>query len=244
LYRGRDVAAFTREEDPVPRPPEPPDRADIPLSEAEDYDAIVGRFASRIVDGAIDPGPYFSVLLNSPPLAAPIVALSRRVRHRGEHEGSFSHADREFVDHVLMTDWNANQFRSIHVADALEAGVRIDAIEAIMDRREVDLTEDEQLLAAFIRQVVSGAVEDETYDRIEARLGKRGAIEYTIFILYLQLTIRLAQAFGLPEPTEEEVRELVREFREGKREMPSHDSTLQLPSIDYMKRVPAAGDES
>jgi hypothetical protein len=224
------------------RPPEPPDRADIPLAELEDYDAILGRFASRIRDGKIDPGPYFGILLNTPALAAPIVSLSRRVRHRGEHEGSFSHADREFVDHVLMSDWNANQFRAIHVADALEAGVRIEAIEALMDGREEELTEDERLLATFIRQVVSGGVTDETYELVEQRLGKRGAIEYTIFVLYLQLTIRLAQAFGLPEPTEQEIRELVREFRDGEREIPSHDAVVELPSIDYMKRPTADAD--
>jgi hypothetical protein len=220
----------------VPRPPEPPDRREIPLSETEDYDGIIGRFASRIADGRIDPGPYFSVLLNSPPLAAPIVALSRRVRHRGEGEGSYSHADREFVDHVLMSDWDANQFRSIHVADALEAGVRIEAIEALMDGREDGLNDDEQLLAAFIRQVVGGTVTDETYEAMEQRLGKRGTIEYTIFIAYLQLTIRLGQAFGLAEPTTAEVRELVREFHDGERELPSRESTRELPSIDYMKR--------
>ncbi len=205
----------------MPRPPRPPDRSDIPLGELEDYDSIIGRFASRIVDGRIDPGPYFGVLLSTPPLAAPIVSLSRRVRHRGEVGGSYSHADREFVDHVLMSDWSANQFRAIHVADALAAGVRLEAIEALMDGREDELTEDERLLATFVRQVVAGTVDDATWDRIEQRLGTRGAIEYTIFILYLQLTIRLAQALGLPAPTVEEIRELVADFREGRRELPS-----------------------
>lgn len=220
----------------MPRPPEPPDRHDIPLSETEDYDSIIGRFASRIVDGQIDPGPYFSVLLNSPPLGAPIVALSRRVRHRGEHEGSYSHADREFVDHVLMSDWDANQFRAIHVADALEAGVRIEAIQGLTDGDESVLNDDERLLAAFIRQVVGGTVDDETYEAMEKRLGVRGTIEYTIFIAYLQLTIRLGQAFGLAEPTTDEIRELIREFHDGERELPSSASTRELPSIDYMKR--------
>lgn len=221
----------------MPRPPRPPSRSDIPLSETEDYDNVIGRFASRILDGHIDPGPYFGALLNTPPLAGPLVTLSRRLRHRGEQEGSYSHADREFVDHVLMSDWGANQFRTIHVADALEAGVRLEAMEALLDGREEELTNDEQLLALFIRQVVSGTVADETYEAMERRLGERGTIEYTIFILYLQLTIRLAQAFGLPEPTEDEIRELLREFRDGERELPNRESTRELPSIDYMKRV-------
>jgi hypothetical protein len=221
----------------MPRPPEPPTRSEVDLHEAEDYDNIIGRFAARRTpDGEIDPGPYFSVLLNSPVLAAPLVSLSRRVRTRGESADSYSHADREFVDHVLMTDWDANAFRSIHVADALEAGVRLEAIEALMDGREEDLTEDETLLATFIRQVVSGTVSDECYELMEQRMGKRGVVDYTIFIAVLQLTIRLAQAFGIAAPTTAEVRELVREFRDGERELPSHSSTLQFPSIDYMKR--------
>jgi hypothetical protein len=220
----------------MPRPPTPPDRSEIALHEAEDYDNVIGRFARRITDGKVDPGPYFSVLLNSPTLAAPLVSLSRRIRHRGEFPDSYSHADREFVDHVLMTDWSANEFRSIHVADALEAGVRIEAIEALMDGHEEDLTEDEQLLAAYIRQVVSGTVTDETYERMEQRMGKRGTVDYTIFIMVLTLTIRLAQAFGIPAPSDAEVRELVREFRDGERTLPERASTLELPSIDYMKR--------
>jgi hypothetical protein len=218
------------------RPPTPPDRSEIELHEAEDYDNIIGRFARRMVNGKIDPGPYFSVLLNSPTLAAPLVSLSRRVRHRGEFSGSYSHADREFVDHVLMTDWSANAFRSIHVADALEAGVRIEAIEALMDGREENLTDDERLLATYIRQVVSGAVTDDTYERMEQRMGKRGTVDYTIFIMVLTLTIRLAQAFGIPAPSDAEVRDLVQEFRDGKRELPERTSTLELPRIDYMKR--------
>src|SRR5262249_26778197 len=113
----------------------------------------------------------------------------------------------------------------------------LEAIEALMDGREEELTEDERLLAAFIRQVVAGTGGDETYERLERRLGKRGTIEYAIFILSLQLTIRLAQARALPAPSEEEVRRLVAEFREGKRELPSRGSTRELPSIDYMKRV-------
>jgi hypothetical protein len=63
-------------------------------------------------------------------------------------------------------------------------------------------------------------VTDELYEKMEARLGERGAVEYTIFIAFLQMTIRLFQAFGVPAPTDAEIDEMLRGFREGTLEIP------------------------
>ena len=59
----------------------------------------------------------------------------------------------------------------LHVPDAVAAGVRLEAIEAIRYGHEEDLTEDEQLLARYIRQLVSGTVDDETFAAMSARMG-------------------------------------------------------------------------
>jgi hypothetical protein len=133
---------------------------------------------------------------------------------------AYSHRDREFVDQVLYAEWGLNAFKVLHTEDALSAGVRPEAIAALVEGRDDDLTDDERLLATYIRQVVSGTVTDETYAAIEARLGQRGLVEYTIFITLLQLIFRLHQAFGCPEDTDEAVQRVLNGFRDG---------TVQLP---------------
>jgi hypothetical protein len=199
----------------MPRPPQQPDRDSIPLHELEDYDNVVGRFARRLEPGGVVPHPYFEALLNSPPLAAPLVSLGRRVRQRGELDGTYSHADREWVDQVLYADWGLNAFKVLHTEDALAAGVRLEAIEALRDGRDEDLTEDERLLTAYIRGVVTGTVTAELWDAMETRLGQRGLVEYSIFVAKLQLIFRLHQAFGIAEDADEDVEAVISKYKAG-----------------------------
>jgi hypothetical protein len=207
----------------MPRPPALPERASIPPEELADYDMVVGRNSEKF--GGTVP-PYHAALLNSPPFAAGLNALGRLARIAGERPGTYSHADRELVDQVLSALWQTNVVQAIHIPDALAVGVRLEAIQALRAGRDEDLTEDERLLATFIRQVVTGAVDDETYEAIEGRLGKRGAVEYTIFVAFLQMTIRLFQAFGMPALSEEEIETMLQEFREGSRALP--DASLRF----------------
>ena len=89
-------------------------------------------------------------------------------------------------------------------------------IEAIRAGREEELAEDEQLPAAFIRQVVSRSVKDETWDSMEKRYGNRRAVsEYAIFIAFLQLILTLSRAFGIPEDTGEAVQDVIDRFKAG-----------------------------
>lgn len=199
------------------RPPDPPSREELPPEDREAYDAVVARSAGKFGG---DLPPYHAALLNSPPFAAALNQMGRLVRTAGERPGSFSHADREFVDQVLSADWHTNVVQALHIPDAVAVGVRLEAIEALRSGREAELTEDERLLAAYIRAVASGTVTDDAYAAIEGRLGARGAVEYTIFIAFLNATIRLFQAFGMPDPSEEEIGQLIDDLRSGAREVP------------------------
>ena len=68
-----------------------------------------------------------------------------------------------------------------------------------MEMRREELNEDERLLTSYIRQVVDGQVDDQTYAAMESRLGTRGLFEYAGFILWLQSTVRMEQwAIGSP----------------------------------------------
>ena len=169
----------------------------------------------------VDLGPYFGSLANSPPFAAMLARFGTLVRTRGERSDTYSHADRELVDQVLCADWGTNVVQLLHVPDGLAAGVRLEAIEALRSGDESRLTDDERQLADYIRRVEGGTVTDEAWDALVGRMGVRGATEYTVFIAFLIMTIRLHQAFGFPDPSDETIDALVAEFRSGTRSLPN-----------------------
>jgi hypothetical protein len=162
--------------------------------------------------------PWSRTLLHSPPFALHRAQLSSLVRTAGERQGTYSHADREMVDMVLAPYLKTNVVQKTHIPDAIAVGVRPEAIEALYEGRDDDLTADERLLTTYIRQVVDGKVDDETFDAITARLGTRGVVEYTYFITVLWMTMRQFQAFGCDDPTDDEMLSLVSEIKEGVRE--------------------------
>lgn len=178
---------------------------------------VVGRNIAKF--GGTLP-PYHSALLNSPPFGAALNQLGRLARTAGERPDTYTHAQREFVDQVLSADWGTNVVQSLHIPDALAVGVRLEAIEALRSGDETRLTDDERQLAAYIRAVVGGTVTDEMYEAMEERLGRRGAVEYTIFVGFLAMTIRLFQAFGMPDPSDAEIDAMLAELRAGARELP------------------------
>ena len=203
------------------RPPKQPDRSTVSGDEVEAFDAVIDRErrmsggASAAPDEAFQATPFVGALLTSPPLAALCAQMGTFVRTAGNRSDSYSHADREFVDQVLSADWQTTVVQRMHIVDAVGAGVRLEAIEALRYHHEEDLTDDERLLATYVRQVVSGGVDDETYGRMEARLGARGLVEYTGFILWLGWIIRMMQALGIRGPSEEELDRIVEQLRSG-----------------------------
>lgn len=214
------------------RRPQPP-RSEIAPEELELYDGIVARHHRSRRDRPEeirhehDAGDYFGTLLWSPTFADAIVKLGVIARTRGEHEGTYSHADRELVDQVLCADWQTTCVQRTHIPDAIAVGVRIEAIEALREGREEELTADERRLVDYVRAVATGTVTDEQYDALEARMGTRGAAEYTIFIGFLMMTIRLHQAFGAPELPDEEIEAMLRGFREGSRPLDDYRARIQ-----------------
>jgi hypothetical protein len=203
------------------RPPKQPRREDIPPEEQEEYDTVINRMRKLFGVGEgtpgehFDVGDYFGALLTSPPLCAIAARMGTFVRTAGNRDNSYSHADREFVDQVLSVDWKTNVVQGVHIPDAVGAGVRLEAIEALRYGHEEDLTEDEQLLARYIRQVVTGTVDDATYQAIEGRLGTRGLVEYTAFTLWLQWIMRMMQALATGNPSDEEIDKIISDLRAG-----------------------------
>jgi hypothetical protein len=208
------------------RLPAPPARETFEGEELEAYDRTVRRLLTFYQGDPADfePTGYYGALLNSPLLADANSDLALLARSAGNREGTHSHADREWVDQVLSKQCGYHGVLGMHTADALGVGVRLEAIEALWDEHEEDLTDDERLLAAYVRQVVTGTVDDDTWNAMDARLGRRGLVEYTLFICHLQRVLNLFQAFGIPSPTLEQVREMNREFRDGTRATPDYET--------------------
>lgn len=197
------------------RLPAQPRREDVPEEDREHYDAVVNRLRKMMGAPAGSPeeffscGEYYGALLNSPPMAANLANLGTLVRTAGERPGTYSHADREFVDQVLSALFDTTVVQEYHLPDALAAGVRIEAIEALRRGDDTTLTDDERLLARYIREVVSGTVSDDDWNAMLARLGTRGLVEYTVFICFLQLIIRLMQALQTSAPSQAAIDELI-----------------------------------
>ena len=196
------------------RLPPPPERGEISEAELAEFDAVVSRQANLWRNAPSNSDQYFGALLNSPTVAASLASLGRVMRMGGVR-GTYSDADRELVDMVLSVDFGYRAILALHIPDAIAVGVRLEAIEAIWHGQEDRLTADEAFLAAYIRAVAGGTVDDGQYAALTQRLGRRGAVEYTAFIAFLIATMRLWQALGVGEPTVEEIDELLRSYRDG-----------------------------
>jgi len=201
------------------RLPAVPDRSRFSGEELEAFDAVAERVAGVTTGGHA----YYGAMLNSPMFAAALSNMGRTVRTKG----SYTPAQREWVDMVLSRDFDYTGVLLHHVPDALAVGVRLEGIEAILAGRDDDLDDEERELATYTRQVVSGTVTDESWQAIHDRLGLEATIEYTTFILFLQLVLRLHQALDVPQAPPEELEKMMRDFRDGTRALPDPAAGLR-----------------
>jgi hypothetical protein len=211
----------------MPRPVTQPQRSDLSGEALEAYDAAVARHSPDTPPGEeAELGGYHGALLHSPAYSRLLELGGWTVRTRGEEPGSYSHADREFVDQVLAADMETNCIHRTHIPDGLAVGVRMEAVKALRYGHEEDLTEDEAFLAEFIRATVSGTMTDELWDRMVDRLGLKGTIEYALFCNYLLMTIRNIQVLSGTEPSDEEIDQMIADLESGALELP--DASVRI----------------
>jgi hypothetical protein len=185
-FVGEDLAAYDR----IAGPPDPADPE-----------------ADRTPEG-----PY-GILINSPLLLESLQWQAALAISVGERADSYSHAERELVDLLVGFDWGYFGHFSTHLPTALGVGVPIETIQALREGRESELGEGDRQLVDFIRRVRDRTMTDEVYGAMEARLGQRGAVEYTIWITRLCLMITLMMAFGVASPSLEEVDAMLDDLR-------------------------------
>ncbi len=172
--------------------------------------------------------PYFGAMLNSPLISAGMSDLGVVYRTRGEYGDGMSHADREWVDMVLCDELECFWVLYVHAPDAAAVGVRPEAILALVDGRYDDFTPEEREKELFIRAVINGTMTAGQYQSIESQVGVRAAVEITCFTGHLIKTIRLMQAFGIPDTTREHVREWVQAIVDGQIALP--DNHARVPT--------------
>jgi hypothetical protein len=219
-----------------------PERSNVLPEELKAYDRVVGRQKgygySQGTPGYVtrppgqEAGPYFGALLKAPLIADHISELGVYYRTRGEVAGSFSHADREWVDVVLGQHLGFNMWG--HILDGVAVGVRAEAIMAILEHREDELEEDERRFATYIRRFADGRVDDEDWAFVEKRFGPRGAVEYTAWIGHLTMTLRLIQTFlGRTAPSDTDAAVRLRQFIADGEPLP--DPRARIPALEYVE---------
>lgn len=215
--------------------PSMPDRDAIPEDERAAYDSVVDRqaaydytdFVKRFLHPEVlraFPGtsmqPYFGAMLNSPLVAAGMSDLGAVYRTRGETPNGMTHADREWIDMVVCDELECLWVLYVHAPDAVASGMRVEAVLAIVRHRDADLSEPEKLKADFIRAVIRGTMTAELYKAIEGLVGVRAAVEMTAFTGHLIKTMRLMQAWGIPDITRDQLDEFIQAIADRRVELP------------------------
>jgi hypothetical protein len=205
----------------VPRPLKAPTSDLFEGQDLEVFERLMGSWMHGHAMADRVASPWMAALMHWPEYAALRVELSRLLLTFPEREGAVSHADREWGDIVLASHMHTNVVLRGHLPDALGAGVRLEAIEAIRSGRDEDLTARELLLATFSQRICDGTVDDELYNAVEAELGNRATVEYVVFITCLWETMRQMNALGQSELTDAEVDQMIGDFKSGAREVPT-----------------------
>jgi 4-carboxymuconolactone decarboxylase len=142
--------------------------------------------------------PPVHVWLKSPGLADHAHKLGAHVRFGT----GFSSKQTEIA--ILMTAryWTAQFEWTAHVRLALQAGLSQDIIDAIGERRTPSFSDpDDQLVYDFCRDYYDDhRVEDATLERVEKRLGEKGAVDLAGLIGYYSFVSVTLNGFEVPTP--------------------------------------------
>ena len=197
----------------------------IPADELDDYErtmAFVVKYsagnsvsdARRYVDGEPYALSYRKAWTNAPRLKATLLDASYALTAYQGKRGWFSPADHEWIDLVLGFDSGYWAFHAGHTANAISAGIRLEAMEAIRDGCEDLLTE--AFVVRFIRGVRDGEITDDIWSAMSIRLGSvKGTIGFAYFVCVMWTHHRMMWAMGVPAMGATEWGQMVDAYRSG-----------------------------
>lgn len=196
-------------------------------NEGSEADRAAFREVRALMSGAFftektkyPPDDLFGPLLHAPRVAQKVIELGGALRSLGEigAGGEVSLPD-DFVEFVAFVVFAQMREEAVarghrfayrrpafnHLPRAVESGLRPEAIQALLAHDEAGLRPEEQELAAFVRAVLAGSVDDALWERMQQRLGPRRTIETAAYALLDFFVCRLESALGLEDASEEEL---------------------------------------
>lgn len=210
------------------RMPTIPRRGEVAEDDLATYDKMVGVIPdiSAWIEGrGRGVSAIWAGLLISPSCSEALWGAGGAVVKRYGQPNTWTPYLHEWIDLVLAVDSGIYVLQEQHTPNAVAAGVRIEAIEALCAGREEDLTPDESEIVEFIRQCAQGRMTDESWESMKRRIGsERGIVEYVWFIMDLIIHFRLLQIFDAPGMSEREHRDLLRHLRDGTQDLPDLDA--------------------
>jgi alkylhydroperoxidase family enzyme len=133
-------------------------------------------------------------MLNSPKLAE----LHAGTRRYLATSMPFAHSLRELSNVVIAVEMASAALLHRHGRTAIErSGARPEAVEAVKALHYESLTDEERLIAQYVREVVHGTVTDETFDALRDKIGNKGMVDFTFLITTNIAWVRYAQALGI-----------------------------------------------
>jgi 4-carboxymuconolactone decarboxylase len=159
--------------------------------------------AQREVAAEITAGPRgevrgpFIALIHYPELAGKLQKLGEELRWKGKLPPKL----KELAVLVTARRWTCQHEWVMHSKLALEGGLKKDAVEAISQNREPQLSEEEKAVYTFCREVhATGRASDAAFAAIEKRYGLDGALELIALNGYYTLMAMVLNNAGLPLP--------------------------------------------
>ena len=144
-------------------------------------------------------GPFLP-LMHSPELMTRARAMGDYLRYRSAIGNTLS----ELAILITSREWSQDYEWLAHARIAEKAGISSDIIEAIRDGRRPDhMSPDEAAVYDFAVELLRNKrVSDPTFQRIESRFGKKGAVDLTgILGYYTLLAMQLNVArYQPPQP--------------------------------------------
>ncbi|HJQ16977.1 MAG TPA: hypothetical protein VJ859_08245 [Allosphingosinicella sp.] len=188
-----------------------PDRDALSEKEREAFDYIMKRSKVWFESTPENAGkeyrmsPLYVGFLQSPEVSELWIRLTDMLG-TAESRGSFKARERDWI-RLAVPVFQKSVIQGLQIADAVASGIDPTDILALMDGRLGDLPSDDRQLVEYIEATLAGNVTREIYQPIEARLGRKGAVEYTSTILFMGSIRRLIEAYWaiqgyeLPDPS-------------------------------------------
>ena len=197
-----------------------PDRDSLSEKERESFDYIMNRSKNWFqstpenVDKEYRMSPLYIGFLQSPEVSELWIRLTDLLG-TSEGRGSFKARDRDWI-RLAVAALQKTVIQGLQIADAVASGIAPADIRALLDGRIEDLAPEDRQLVEYIDATIHGKLSRELYEPLEARMGTKGAMEYTSMIVFVSGIRRLIEAYWaiqgyvLPDPsTDYEVLEAI-----------------------------------